>query len=198
MQTNTKIDEILERLHKVQQELEQELDKMLVEKRRQFDYRLQRGKVIFEKNVRQKLKSQRIRTWQYISKAPIIYILSSPLIYGMIFPLFFLDITITLYQQICFRIYGIPRVVRADYLVIDRGQLSYLNTVEKFNCIYCGYGNGLIEYVREVIARTEQYWCPIKHAKRTLAQHDRTQNYFDYGDAENYRLNLEKVRKNWD
>ncbi len=78
MQTNTKIDEILERLQKAQQELEEELDRTLVEKRKQFNYRLQRGKVIFEHNVRQKLKAHRIRSWQYLRKAPIIYILSSP------------------------------------------------------------------------------------------------------------------------
>ncbi len=115
----------------------------------------------------------------------------------MIFPLVFLDVTITLYQQVCFRIYGIPRVVRTEYLVFDRGQLSYLNTIEKFNCIYCTYGNGLIEYVREVIARTEQYWCPIKHAKRTLKQHLRAEKFFDYGDAKKYRMELEVLRKDW-
>ncbi len=198
MQTNTKIDEILDRLQKAQQELEQELDRLLIEKREQFNYRLQRGKVIFEQSVRQKLKDHRIRSWLYLRKAPIVYILSSPLIYGMIFPLIFLDLTITLYQQTCFRIYGIPRVVRTDYLVIDRGLLAYLNTIEKLNCVYCGYGNGLIEYAREVIARTEQYWCPIKHARRSLNPHQRTQKFFDYGDAETYRQYLEMLRKDWE
>ena len=34
------------------------------------------------------------------------------------------------------------------------------------NCIYRSYANGLCSYVTEVAARTEQHWCPIKHARR--------------------------------
>jgi hypothetical protein len=116
----------------------------------------------------------------------------------MIVPLVFLDLSVTLYQHICFRIYGVPRVCRKDYLYIDRHYLPYLNPIEKVNCVYCGYGNGLIEYSREVVARTEQFWCPIKHARRTPDPHHRTEKFFDYGDAEAWRNNLDKVRKDWE
>ena len=37
----------------------------------------------------------------------------------------------------------IPKVRRADYLVFDREDLPYLNLMEKFNCFYCSYGNGV-------------------------------------------------------
>lgn len=197
MQTGLKLDEIIERLRTAQKELETELEKNLAEKSEQFRYRLQHGKVVFEERMHQDLKKYRIRLWQYLRQTPILYILSAPLIYFMVIPIFFLDVTITIYQHICFRIYKIPRVVRSDFFTIDRGQLSYLNAIEKLNCVYCGYGNGLIEYAREIIARTEQYWCPIKHAQRVLRQHDRVQKYFDYGDANEYRENLEKIRKDW-
>lgn len=50
--------------------------------------------------------------------------------------------------------------------------LSYLNAIEKLNCVYCGYGNGVIAYGREIIARTEQFWCPIKHASKAAGEHD--------------------------
>jgi len=198
MPTNRKIDEILERLHETQQELEKELDRMLAEKRERFRYKLRRGKVVFEHSMHQYLKGHRTHVWQYLRQAPITYILSAPFIYAMIIPLVILDISLTLYQHICFRVYGIPRVPRAEYLVIDRGNLSYLNAIEKLNCVYCGYGNGLIAYAREVIARTEQYWCPIKHAQRSLNPHARTQKFFDYGDAESYRQHLETIRKDWE
>jgi len=49
---------------------------------------------------------------------------------------------ITVYQSVCFPIYGVARVKRSDYLAFDRGQLAYLNAIEKFNCVYCSYGNG--------------------------------------------------------
>jgi hypothetical protein len=60
--------------------------------------------------------------------------------------------------------------------------------------MYCGYANGVAGYFREVSARTEQYWCPIKHARRIVAAHDRYPGFFEYGDSESYRLGLERLR----
>ncbi len=198
MTSRARLDEILERLKAVQHEFEQEVDKVLDEKRQQFSYQLHRGRVIFKRSVRHWQRQQRTGIWRYLYSAPLAFILSAPVIYGMIVPLMFLDLTVTLYQHICFRIYGVPRVRRNEYLYIDRHYLPYLNLIEKINCVYCGYGNGLIEYSREVIARTEQFWCPIKHARRTPDPHHRTAKFFDYGDADAWRENLEKVRKDWD
>jgi len=197
MPVKSTLDEILQRLRATQQELEQELDRMLAEKRAQFRYHLQRGRVVFEQGVRYWHREQRVGVWRYLRQARLSHILSAPVIYGMIVPLVILDLSITLYQQICFRIYRIPRISRSRYLVIDRHRLGYLNVIEKLNCVYCGYGNGIVEYAREVIARTEQYWCPIKHARRTPDPHRHTQLFFDFGDAEAYRRDLEKVRREW-
>jgi hypothetical protein len=108
-----------------------------------------------------------------------------------------LDLSISLFQQICFRIYKIPRVRRKDYLTIDRQHLAYLNPIEKLNCTYCSYANGLMAYCREITARTEQFWCPIKHARRTLDTHHRARRFLDYGDAEAWRAELERVRSDW-
>lgn len=41
---------------------------------------------------------------------------------------------------------------RGDYIVVDRHHLAYLNVIQKINCVYCGYGNGLIAYARKIIA----------------------------------------------
>jgi hypothetical protein len=45
-----------------------------------------------------------------------------------------------------------------------------------------------------VAARTEQYWCPIKHARRVLGAHDRYPDFFEFGDAESFRQGLERLR----
>jgi len=43
---------------------------------------------------------------------------------------------ITVYQSVCFPIYGVARVKRSDYFAFDRGQLAYLNAIEKIQlCI---------------------------------------------------------------
>lgn len=197
MKNKSRVDDILIRLRRVEQELEEELERLLVEKRGEFQYSIRRGKVVFERSIRRLQRSQRVGLWQYFREAPLLYVLSAPVIYGMIVPLFILDVSVTVYQQICFRIYRIPLVRRSDYLVIDRHHLAYLNVIEKLNCVYCGYGNGLIAYAREITARTEQFWCPIKHARRTLDVHHRAERFFDYGDVTAYRQGLQALRRDW-
>ena len=187
--------ETLAKIKDLQDQLEQEFDQLLSEKRTRFKYRLKKGKVIFEKEISDLHKKHRIDVWTYIKSAHPLYILTSPIIYGVIIPLVFLDAAVFIYQQICFRVYGIPIIKRTDYIVIDRQNLDYLNTIEKVNCIYCGYGNGLVEYIREIFARTEQYWCPIKHAKRAHKTHPYVEKFADYGDAEHYRARLAQLRK---
>ena len=53
-------------------------------------------------------------------------------------------------------------------------------------------------YTREVAARTEQYWCPIKHARRIKAAHERYPQFFDHGDAEAFRQGLSRLRRQYD
>lgn len=105
-----------------------------------------------------------------------------------------LDFFIFFYQRICFPVYGIPFVKRNDYISLDRHRLGYLNFVEKVNCDYCGYFNGLIAYSREVASRTEQYFCPIRHAARTKGVHSRYADFFAYGDATAYQKKLNELR----
>ncbi len=188
-------EEILSRIQGLQKQLEQEFDLLLKEKRAQVQYNYKKGKVIFNKGMRDFQRRYKVGLWPYIRDAKPGHILTAPIIYSVAFPLVILDFFVWVYQQTCFRVYGIPMVARADYIVIDRQHLQYLNAIEKFNCVYCGYGNGLIAYIGEVFARTEQYWCPIKHARRSKFQHPYTEKFVDYGDVEAYRKELAKLRE---
>lgn len=113
--------------------------------------------------------------------------LSVPFIWAMIIPLFILDIGIEIYHRVCFYLYAIPYVERSKYIYIDRHKLSYLNLYEKVNCTYCGYGNGLLNYSAEIAARTEKYWCGIKHketkGKFVPKHHD---DFVKYGDKKEF------------
>ncbi len=93
------------------------------------------------------------------------HFISMPFIYGMVFPLIILDVFLEIYHQICFRLYNIELVKRKSYIKIDRHRLKKLNFIEKLNCAYCGYANGLINYASRIAAETEKYWCAIKHKK---------------------------------
>ena len=65
--------------------------------------------------------------------------------------------------------------------------------MEKFNCAYCSYANGLIAYTMEIASLTEAYWCPIKHARRLELTHARYRDFADYGDADAFKKKTEGV-----
>jgi hypothetical protein len=147
----------------------------------------------------QSLPHEHFRTplWSYIRKCRLGVAISAPLIYICFFPFALLDLFISLYQGVCFPIYGIPRVPRTRYFLYDRGRLKYLNLLERVNCIYCSYANGVTGYVTEIAARTEQHWCPIKHSKNLEHLHPRYEGFLPFGDAKAYRERIEEVRRNF-
>lgn len=185
-----RVTELVDKITKLEAQLLEEFKKQQEE----FKYSLRGKKVEFENAVLEAHRNIKIAVMPWLFSAKVRSFISVPFIYGMIIPIVFMDLTITIYQHICFRLYDIARVKRSSYVVMDRHQLAYLNGIEKFNCLYCGYGNGVIAYAREVIARTEQYWCPIKHARRVAGTHNRYNKFSSYGDAENYRTELLKFR----
>lgn len=139
----------------------------------------------------------KVSSWRHIRQARLLVIISAPVIYACLFPFLLLDAAVSFYQFVCFPIYGIPKVRRADYLVFDRGRLAYLNTIEKIGCIFCSYGNGLLAWITEVAARTEQYFCPIKHEQPLIQIHSRYERFFAYGDAQAYRSKSDELARNY-
>ncbi|MBF0420998.1 MAG: hypothetical protein HQL78_12625 [Magnetococcales bacterium] len=122
-------------------------------------------------------------------------LLTVPIIWSVAIPLALLDLMATLYQIICFPVYGISIVKRSEFIVIDRHKLAYLNGLEKLNCVYCGYGNGVLAYVREIASRTEERWCPIKHMKSPAHPHSRYENFANFGDQEAYCRKVEERKR---
>jgi len=187
---NPKISELLARIQQMELEIEQEMKRKRAELQADFEEK----RVRFEHEVLEQQRRFKTGLFKYILSADLLTVLTAPVIYAVIFPMVLLDISVTLYQHICFRVYGIPRVKRSDYFVFDRAHLAYLNLLEKINCAYCSYGNGLMAYSREIVARTEQYWCPIKHARKVMAAHPYYTGFVDFGDAESYKQELERLR----
>ena len=175
--------------------LEKELDAELAKRRAELRIGLEHGRIAFEEELLRRHRELRRKILPYVLGANPLVILTSPVIYAGILPFLLLDLFVTVYQAVCFPIYGIAKVKRADYLVFDRHHLAYLNALEKLNCAYCSYANGLIAYVREIAARTEQYWCPIKHARRVVGAHAHYAMFDDYGEGEGYAERLVERRK---
>ncbi len=188
---NEQIKKIVDKIY----ELDEELRSLLYEQQSQFSYKIAGKRVEFEKSIctaHEKLKT----SWFYwlLTVSPR-HLLSGPFIYGLIIPLLIFDIGISVYQSVCFRLYGVPRVKRSDHLIFDHQHLAYLNIFEKFHCLYCSYATGLISFAREIASRTEQYWCPIKHAHKLVDVHHRYADFLDFGNAEGYQKNMDEIRK---
>ena len=187
---NPKISELLDRIQQMELEIELEMKRKRAELQADFE----ETRVRFEREVLEQQRRFKTGLISYLLTANWLSVLTAPVIYALLLPMLLLDVSITVYQQICFRAYGIPRVKRGDYFVYDRAHLAYLNLIEKINCAYCSYGNGLMAYGREVVARTEQYWCPIKHARKIMAAHPYYTGFVDFGDAKSYKDELENLR----
>jgi len=176
--------------------LEAELDTAIAEQESRVRYRIEGKRVVFESAIREahrKLKPKMNFLVWFFTVRPKNF-LTMPVIYGMLVPLALLDLCISFYQLTCFPIYGIARVKRSNYILVDRQYLAYLNIIEKADCIYCGYAVGMIAYASEILARTEQYFCPIKHARKMLGAHARYARFLGYGEADNLHEKLEEFR----
>ena len=114
----------------------------------------------------------------------------------MVIPAIIFDVVLFVYQQIAFRVFKFQFIKRSDYLHFDHHYLGYLNPIEKLNCLYCSYFNGLMQYASAIAGRTELYFCPIKHAKKVVSEHKYYKEFLFYGDEENYQEKLKELRKN--
>jgi hypothetical protein len=177
------VDDLRGRILELEAELEHEYER----RRSDFKYQIEQRRVVFEKDVQRQHAALKQRLTSYIAEARPLVVLTAPVIYSMIIPFVLLDLFVSVYQAICFPVYRIQKVRRSDYIIYDRKHLSYLNGLEKLNCLYCSYGNGLLAYAREIAGRTEKHWCPIKHAKRMQGMHAHYSEFVDFGDAEAYR-----------
>ena len=188
---NDPIQQLLEQITA----LEDDLRKALGEQQSTVFFQIKGKRIEFEQSIKQTHRRLKQNFFRWLVTNRPQNLITGPIIYSMIIPLLVTDVFVSFYQMTCFPIYGIKKVRRADYIIFDRQQLHYLNFIEKFHCTYCAYGSGMISYVSEIIARTEQYFCPIKHARKILGTHKRYAQFLEYGVAENYQAKLEAFRR---
>ena len=188
---NDQIAALLERIQGLETELEAEVAK----RRADLRFGLENGRIAFEAEILRRHEQLKTGLLKYVSNARPLTVLTAPVIYSLIIPIVVVDVWVAVYQAICFPVYGLEKVRRRDYFVFDRNHLAYLNFLEKLNCAYCSYANGAIAFVREVAARTEQHWCPIKHARRVIGAHTHYREFVEFGDAEAYRKWLDSFAK---
>jgi hypothetical protein len=188
---DSRISALLDKLRDIEDELEATLE----QRRADMHYQIHDGKIAFEKAFLAEHRRLKIGLLSFLRQSSFGSFLTAFVVYLLGIVLVLLDVVLAIYQLVCFPIWNIPRVRRADYIVIDRHHLAYLNIVQKINCVYCGYANGLIALLREVASRTEQYWCPIKHAIRIKGAHRGYNKFAEFGDARDFQERLESLRE---
>ena len=188
---NDRIKEIIAEIEEMKIKLSEEI----AQQESHISYEIKNGYVRFEKDVLNKQKETMKNLFAWFAETPVLYLLTSPVIYAMIIPALFLDMTLFLYQKIVFRVFKFELLKRSDYIIFDHQYLGYLNSIEKFNCIYCSYFNGLMHYASAIAGRTELYFCPIKHAKKIVSTHEYYDDFLSYGDEIEYQKKLNELRK---
>ena len=180
---NANVERLLANIKSLEGELEAEFAIV----RTKLQYKLKDGRAFFEEEILRAHRALRIGALGYVFRAGFLHILTAPVIYSLIIPFALMDLFVTVYQWICFPVYGLEKIKRSDYMIFDRYHLAYLNIIEKINCAFCSYCNGVAGYARAVGGRTEQYWCPIKHARKVIGAHEGYSGFVEYGDAEAFR-----------
>lgn len=166
--------------------LEQNIEGKLEARRKTQHVKVINGRVRIEQGLTEQHRRLKTGTLRFLATSPVLFYITAPVIYAVLIPIALLDFSVTLFQEICFRAWGITRVNRADYIALDRHHLAYLNGIQKLNCTYCAYANGVIAFARDVAGRAEQFWCPIKHAVRVRGVHERYRDFVDFGDADEF------------
>ncbi|SMF94716.1 hypothetical protein SAMN02949497_2049 [Methylomagnum ishizawai] len=106
-------------------------------------------------------------------------------IYALIVPIALLDAVVSLYQYLCFPIYGLAQVERRRFVSIPRQGYESLNFMDRFNCHYCSYANGVLRYAQKIAAETEKMWCPIRQKLRKgYAEPPHHQGFAENGEKE--------------
>ena len=175
--------------------LEEELATLIHEQQEQLHYRIEGSRIRFEENLRRIHHELKTGVFAWLRESEVRNVVSAPFIYAMVAPFVVLDLFVSSYQAICFPLYGIPKVRRANYIIIDRHNLGYLNVIEKMNCVFCGYADGLLAYTRQILSRTEMYWCPVKHARKVLDPHRRYAKFADFAEGEDIAAHLDEMRQ---
>lgn len=187
---DSKIKKIQQAINELEIALEQEYT-LLAEK---YGFSIKEKRIEFLQHFKDKNKAFRVPAWKYAIPSNIRHVLSVPFIYMMIIPTVILDLFLTVYNWTALPLYHIPSVKRADFIVYDRQFLDYLNWIQKLNCLYCTYVNGLFAYAVEIGGRTERYWCPIKAAQKPRARNNWYNDYADYGNPEEWHEKFNKPK----
>ncbi len=161
-----KLSLLLEKIRQLEHELLDEIKKNETE----FSYEVRDKNAHFTAAVAEQHKKLAKTVASYVRESSVFYVLTAPTIWLVLVPVVLLHGTASIFQWFCFPVYGIPKVRRSDYVVLDRRLLKYLNPLERMNIVYCEYVNGVLGYVQEIAGSHRAVLVPRQTCDRAESQ----------------------------
>ncbi|MFT6589714.1 MAG: hypothetical protein ACI9I0_000224 [Rhodoferax sp.] len=127
-----RINEILAQMAALREKLR---SIMYAQKSRMF-FQIKGKHITFEPTVKTAHHQRKNNFFRWLIKSRTQNLITRPISYSIVLPLMLLDLCVSFYQWSCLPIYGITKVRRSDYIVIDRHHLEFLNFIEKFHCTH--------------------------------------------------------------
>jgi hypothetical protein len=112
----SRIDDLLQRIATLEHELEDEFARV----HHRWRYRIAAGRVRFERDARLAHRRLRQSIPRFIRESSPLNLVTALVIYSLIVPIALTDLWVTVYQRLCFPIYGIALVRRSAFIVINR------------------------------------------------------------------------------
>ena len=77
-------------------------------------------------------------------------------------------LAVVLYQWLLRPLLGTKRVRWADHVIVDRHRIREMTWFDKFNCMFCGYANGLCTMINKELDQAAEMSAPVAMWKRPL------------------------------
>src|SRR5437870_13707446 len=117
---NTKISGIVSRIVELERELEQEFAREVEEKRLEFQYLIEKGKIVFRGEACALHKQLRQGVLAFLWQAPVVSLLVWPVIDSLIVRIVLVDCWLWLYQAAWFPVDGIAQGAWRREVVLGR------------------------------------------------------------------------------
>jgi hypothetical protein len=109
----SRIDGLVAHIAQLEREVEHELNRA----REQWRYRVDAGRIRFDRDVHLAHKRLKQSIPRFIRESSPLNIVTAPIIYSMVVPIALIDVSFSIYQILCFPLYGISHVRRSVYVV---------------------------------------------------------------------------------
>lgn len=79
-----------------------------------------------------------------------------------------LSLVVVFFQCLVRPLFGTPRLRWSDYVILDRHRIEELCLIDKLNCLFCGYANGLCTLINKEIDQFHTLGESLTSAKTAL------------------------------